>query len=140
VKVEVTLLKTQKVQPGLYFFFIGIISFLFVHYFPGVLQLIPPCQFREWSGIPCPTCGATRVGVLLGQFQFYKAFLTNPLFSIIYMAIAGWGLYSVLALFVKRQLTVSPSAKEKMAVKLVILLSIPVNWLYMIIYQFVSKH
>ncbi len=41
----------------------------------------PPafCLFKEVTGLPCPSCGATRSVLLLGRGDFEAALLLNPL-------------------------------------------------------------
>ncbi len=44
-----------------------------------VLSLAPQCMFRKLTGLPCPTCGATRSVVHLAQGDISAAFMMNPL-------------------------------------------------------------
>lgn len=48
---------------------------------------LPPCVFREWTGLPCPVCGGTRAAVALAAGGWAEAFSLNPL-----VTVAGLGL------------------------------------------------
>jgi len=38
----------------------------------------PVCLLREWTGIPCPTCGTTRLAESLLSGEVLEAFTWNP--------------------------------------------------------------
>jgi len=57
------------------------------------------CTFRNLTGIPCPTCGTTRTGLALLDFDFCGAFVVNPLATVAGVVfIAGGGLALAWAL------------------------------------------
>lgn len=37
------------------------------------------CVIRNLTGMPCPTCGMTRAGLLLFSLRFHDAFFMHPL-------------------------------------------------------------
>lgn len=39
---------------------------------------LPPCEFRQWSGINCPHCGMTTAFCHLVRGQFDAAWRSNP--------------------------------------------------------------
>ncbi|MFH1549427.1 MAG: DUF2752 domain-containing protein [Planctomycetota bacterium] len=39
---------------------------------------LPPCAFRETTGLPCPSCGLTTSMAYMARFQFGRAFFANP--------------------------------------------------------------
>lgn len=41
--------------------------------------LLPGCLFRELTGLPCPTCGATRAALALTRLDLAGAIAFNPL-------------------------------------------------------------
>ena len=51
--------------------------------------LLRPCTFRGLTGIPCPTCGTTRVALALLDLDLAAAFAANPL-----AAVAGLALFA----------------------------------------------
>jgi hypothetical protein len=47
-----------------------------------VVPWLRPCIFRKLTGIPCPTCGATRGVLALMDGRVFDAFFLNPLVAI----------------------------------------------------------
>lgn len=44
----------------------------------GLYLWRPPCLFREWFGVLCPSCGVTRMADVLLRLDFSGAFWCNP--------------------------------------------------------------
>jgi hypothetical protein len=40
---------------------------------------LPPCAFRAWTGLPCPTCGLTTSFAYMARLQLTSAFAAHPL-------------------------------------------------------------
>ncbi len=57
-----------------------------------VLPFVPQCPFRILTGIPCPTCGATRSLIQLAHGDITAALMMNPL-------VAGGVLVAVFSFF-----------------------------------------
>jgi hypothetical protein len=57
---------------------------------------MPVCWFREFTGLPCPTCGGTRCLLAMGHLDFVSALRFNPLIAI---GCVGLALWIVIALF-----------------------------------------
>ena len=56
----------------------------------------PICHFREWTGVPCPTCGSSRmVEALLGG-DILEALRWNPLAFLTLGSLALWAVTSTL--------------------------------------------
>jgi hypothetical protein len=53
---------------------------------PRVAAALPACPFKLLTGLPCPTCGATRAALALARFDLAAAFAVSPL------AAGGWTL------------------------------------------------
>lgn len=59
---------------------------------------LPGCAFREWTGLPCATCGSTRmVGALLAG-DVIGAMRWNPLVFTLLAGIVGWSALSAARL------------------------------------------
>ncbi len=56
----------------------------------------PICNFRSWTGIPCPTCGTTRMAERLLAGDVAGALGWNPLVFIALTAVAVWGVVSAM--------------------------------------------
>lgn len=61
-----------------------------------------PCIFLNVTGVPCPTCGATRTFAALAQLDLLSAFKFNPLLA------AGAVLLALAPFAWKRISTVNP--------------------------------
>ncbi|MGQ9495106.1 MAG: DUF2752 domain-containing protein [Thermoanaerobaculaceae bacterium] len=59
-------------------------------HWPQWAQLLPPCPFRELTGLPCPTCGTTRAALALGQGNLGQAISINPLAVATLLGAAGF--------------------------------------------------
>ena len=61
-------------------------TFLSVAAFSRLPFLWPACHFREWTGIPCLTCGSTRMIDALLSGSLLEAAAWNPL---VFLGLAG---------------------------------------------------
>ncbi len=57
---------------------------------------LPVCVFRSWTGLPCPTCGSTRMVERLLAGDVAGALGWNPMVFIGLTAIAVWGVGSAI--------------------------------------------
>ena len=56
----------------------------------------PICHFREWTGVPCPSCGSSRmIEALLGG-DLFEALRWNPLALLMLGSLALWAVTSTL--------------------------------------------
>ncbi len=69
-------------------------------------EYAPPCVFRSLFDVPCPTCGTTRVFVLLAHFDVVHALWFAPLPTLL---IALGGIFGAWA-FLRQVGLVQPSA------------------------------
>ncbi|MBN1478684.1 DUF2752 domain-containing protein [candidate division KSB1 bacterium] len=111
----------------------AIAGFLFVRFADRLLALMPPCLFHLWTGLPCPTCGATRTGIALSHLHLRDAFITNPLFFLIYTALILWGMNTLLGVVVKKNAKITLSLQEKKLVRKLLISAVFANWLYLIL-------
>jgi hypothetical protein len=90
------------------------------------------CVFRAVTGVPCPTCGATRATLALASGEVGLAFRYNPLIS------AAWLLLPAVllggAVFRPRWHSLSPAVRRWAArgVVLVLVVAGMANWVYVI--------
>ncbi len=92
------------------------------------------CPFHAITGIPCPTCGITRAFSSLFHGDPREAFLFNPLGLSVLLGIAIYLVYAGVVVVVKLpRLRWNPlSAKQKATLRLIVILIIAINWIYLI--------
>jgi len=94
----------------------------------------PLCLFREWTGIPCPSCGSTRMVEALLAGEIAVAFMHNPLVFTVLATVAIWALLSAarwaLGLPAWR-LVARP--RERLALRAGALLVLLSGWAYLIL-------
>jgi hypothetical protein len=98
------------------------------------LNLLPPCIFREATGLPCLTCGGTRCIAELSSFHIAKAFLFNPLIMVFTLAIIVFSFLVGLGLILKRRLVIKLNKREARLMRLLAVVLVAANWVYLIIY------
>jgi hypothetical protein len=54
------------------------------------------CPLRELSGVPCPTCGSTRMVEAFLRGDLNAAFASNPLVFLALTGVAAWAIASTL--------------------------------------------
>jgi len=87
------------------------------------------CPFKIITGIPCPTCGATRMSYAFLNFHVFKAIYYNPMLSFILLGIPLWGLHDILVVFDKITPITIPRSWFRWGGLIIFLL----NWAYLII-------
>jgi len=101
--------------------------------FLPVLEFLPSCAFKGFTGMPCPACGSTRSIVHLAHGEFFSSLAMNPLASIGSIGIVFFFLYSVLTLaFDKPRLGIGLTEREKNAVRVGVALLVLANWSYLV--------
>ncbi|MCP4221536.1 MAG: DUF2752 domain-containing protein [bacterium] len=90
------------------------------------------CPFKAFTGIPCPTCGSTRLVQGIFSADLPTAFAFNPLLFLTGFALIAWVVYGVTMLFYRRRLQLVLSPKEGLVFRLGIVAVFLVNWVYLI--------
>jgi len=126
----------SDVLPGLIYGIIGLAGFLLATFYDNLLTLIPPCAVLVRLGVPCPACGATRTGIELAHFHVWDSLVINPLFFIIYIGIIFWFVNSLFGFCCNKNLRVHLTEIEAKVLRIAILLSLPINWLYLVFVSF----
>jgi hypothetical protein len=90
------------------------------------------CYMKALTGIPCPTCGATRALAHLVQFDPAAALAMNPLAAGAALLVALWAAADLLLLPRRRALAIAlaPGAARALRVAAPILLA--ANWVYLV--------
>lgn len=94
----------------------------------------PHCVFHSLTGLPCPTCGATRAAYQFLHGNFGAAFFFNPLAFFTYLALLVFDLYAAAVLTARaprfRLKNFSPT--EKLVWRGVAVALLAGNWLYLL--------
>ncbi len=133
MKIAYTPTTRAQLTIGLIYAGIGVLGFGLAHIGEPLLRFIPRCLFRLWSGLPCPTCGATRTGIELSHFHIAEAFLENPLFFLLFTALFFWGMNTVIGVVTGKNIKIDLTKREKKLVRILLLSAILLNWLYLVL-------
>jgi hypothetical protein len=124
--------KTGEIEYGIIYGGVFLIALFIARTMP-VLPLAPSCVFRELTGIPCPTCGATRSVVDLAQGEVFAAFRMNPLIALCFFNAILVFFYSLITLaFDLPKLNMILSSKEVNSVRVGAIVLILAQWIYLI--------
>ena len=107
----------------------------------GVFELLRPalrldltlCMFRNVTGVPCPTCGTTRMLLALARGQPVDALLFNPFTFAVSMLGAIW---LILRLGFGRRLSLDLGRAARRRVWIVVTILFLFNWAYLIWREF----
>jgi hypothetical protein len=97
----------------------------------------PRCAFRSLTGLPCPTCGATRAAWQFLHGHFLASFLFNPLAFAAYCIVAAFDLYALAVLILRTQRLrfTGFTSGERAAVRYAVIGLLAANWLYLLLFQ-----
>jgi Protein of unknown function (DUF2752) len=95
----------------------------------------PRCAFRAVTGLPCLTCGATRSAWQFLHGHFLASIRFNPLAFVAYCGIAIFDLYALAVLIARapRLRLNNFTRAEKLAVRILIVVLLSGNWVYLIL-------
>jgi hypothetical protein len=93
----------------------------------------PKCWFRQLTGIPCPTCGATRCAMALIHGHLGDALHRNPFIFLCYGAVMIIDLYAAAVLFFQLPRLRVTRVPGKIKYRLVVALFglVGANWVYL---------
>jgi hypothetical protein len=99
-----------------------------------VLSIAPDCVFKELTGMPCPTCGATRSVVHLAHGEIISAIAMNPLITLCLITATVYFVASiVLVAFDLPRVTFILDDKETNVTKVIAVMILLIQWAYLII-------
>jgi hypothetical protein len=87
------------------------------------------CAFRAVTGVPCPTCGATRAAFALVSGDPAGALRRNPLVAGLLIGVPVWG---ATRLGAGRRLRVECGSRERTVLWAVASLLVIANWVYVL--------
>jgi hypothetical protein len=95
----------------------------------------PRCWIRQLTGVPCPTCGATRSLLALLRCDLPAALRFNPLFTVGCVALTIWVAAMVVdSLFGCRFIDRVSHAGKRWPLGRIAIALVALNWLYLVFY------
>jgi hypothetical protein len=102
----------------------------------GLLRLdrlpITFCMFKQFTGLPCPTCGTTRALGRLFALDVTGAFAMNPLAALGAALLLAWAVADLAFLTRGGSLSLSVSAGAARVLRVAVVLAIALNWAYLV--------
>jgi hypothetical protein len=93
------------------------------------------CFFKLTTGLPCPTCGATRVFGRLAHLDVLGALAMNPLAALGALALLLWGLADLVLLPARRATRLRLPGPWHNPVRVLVVALVVVNWAYLLVAQ-----
>lgn len=92
---------------------------------------VPDCRLREWTGMPCATCGTTRMLRALLAGDLAEAIALNPMTFAVLAALAAWSLgTSILAPGGSRVQATAPGSRTRRALLIGAAIVLAAGWAY----------
>ena len=127
-------LAPQELDHELLWLLVSLGTFLGLMFWLSAQLPTPQCAFHSLTGLPCPTCGATRAA---GQFlhgHFAASFRFNPLAFLAYCGIVVFDIYALAALLLHapRLRVINFTPNERIFLRSLAVALIAANWLYLL--------
>ena len=123
---------TQDIPFGLIYGTIVLVALAAARFYP-VQDILPSCSFRAVVGVPCPTCGTTRLMTTLAHGDLVGAIRFNPAVALAVVAALILLVYDAALLFGSSRRTFTFSPQESRLLRLGAVLGLLANWVYLII-------
>ena len=94
---------------------------------------LPVCYFNEWTGLPCPSCGSTRLVESLLAGDILGAARWNPLVFVVLAGVALWAILSTARLLLGLPAwRVELGPGERLALRILAGTALVAGWAYLI--------
>lgn len=92
------------------------------------------CLLKQWTGVPCLTCGASRAVVSMMRSNFRAAFLVQPLVTLMAPLALALGLVHACFLWFKAErLSIHLQPVERVVLLCVGVVLLVLNWAWLIV-------
>lgn len=98
---------------------------------PIAARFAPRCLWHAWTGMPCPTCGATRAVVSLSRLDLPAALAWNPLVTVAVLAFVAGGIAAPAWIAFGGRVPAFPPKPKPVALALV-LAALAANWAWLV--------
>ncbi len=101
---------------------------------PRLAAGLPACPLHRLTGLPCPSCGATRAALALARLDLLSAFSVSPLAAAGWVGLVGGGLLAGLWALGGRELPALPalSPRQALGLRCAVVAGVLANWLYLV--------
>lgn len=133
--MKIIFVKKNKgyLEIGLIFGAILVVGLLFLRIASTFVIQLPPCTFHNITGIPCPSCGATRSAIQFARGELLTSLRMNPLFFLLYLTVLLWGVVSVILFIIRKKISITLNLFETRLIRWGALAIILLNWIYLIL-------
>jgi hypothetical protein len=91
------------------------------------------CGFKAMTGIPCPTCGATRCLISVARLDLRTAFEMNPLIFVLGVFLAAWAVTDSILWVRRRSLGLEVQKGWGIPIAIFAAVMAFVNWVHLIL-------
>jgi hypothetical protein len=98
---------------------------------PIAARFAPSCLWHAWTGLPCPTCGATRAVVRLSHLDWGGALEFNPLVTLAVVGFVIGGLLAPAWVGLGGRVP-APASRPRPAILAVVLVALAANWVWLV--------
>jgi len=130
MRLNVTKRVSHDIPFGLIYGTIALLALVTARLLP-VQNMLPPCTFKAFTGIPCPTCGTTRLLTHLANGDLAGAFELNPAVALVVVAAILLFAYDAAALVCGSRIACSCSDRETRWIRSGAVAAFLVNWFYL---------
>src|SRR5207237_702014 len=92
----------------------------------------PACPFHALTGLPCPTCGTTRLVRALLQGDVAGAFAHNPFVFACGAALSAWAVASVACVVTRRPVVIRLDRRETLALRVTVVVASLASWAWLL--------
>ena len=124
----------QELDHELLWLLVSLGAFLGLAFWLSARLPTPQCAFHSLTGLPCPTCGATRAAWQFLHGHFAASLRFNPLAFLAYCGIVVFDLYALVALILRapRLRLINFTPNERIFLRSLAVALIAANWLYLL--------
>ena len=98
-------------------------------------RFMPSCIFKGITGMPCPTCGATRSVMFLSHGDILHSLAMNPLVCLgLLSACLLFPYYLIAFLLGSQRIRVILSEREKSLLPACVIVFLAFQWIYLILF------
>jgi uncharacterized protein DUF2752 len=95
---------------------------------------VPGCTFKAWAGLPCATCGTTRLIAALVAGRLVEALTWNPLVFCAIALTSAWGTLSAArSALGLPPLSLAPAPRHRGLSIVLLALAVIANWIYLVL-------